>query len=298
MKTIYSFLFLTSILLFFSCNQTYKSDSTPKSADMSLSAPVEQNKASDKELPKNLASDTSGGIFLQGSAPNSNPDWDKKIIKTAVLKLEVKNFKIYSDIVHKAAKQYGGYIANEEQDQSAEKKEATISIKVPVEQFESLLNQLPSDTDKIVEKKITSEDVTGEVVDTKSRLEAKAQTRLKYLEFLKQAKNMEDVLKVQEEINDIQEEIESASGRINYLSHQSAFSTINLTFYQPLPGFVPDNNTPGFLQRTVDAFKTGINFIGEIVIGLVSVWPLWLLIFGGRILWRKRAFAKLRIFQK
>jgi hypothetical protein len=41
----------------------------------------------------------------------SNPDWDKKIIKTATLKLEVKDFKSYNDNVHKTVKQFGSYIA-------------------------------------------------------------------------------------------------------------------------------------------------------------------------------------------
>ena len=45
------------------------------------------------------------------------------------------------------------YVSGEEQNQSSEKKESTISIKVPVEQFENLLNQLPSDSDKIIKRK-------------------------------------------------------------------------------------------------------------------------------------------------
>ena len=237
-------------------------------------------------------------FHYKGSVPGQNPDWDKKIIKTAFLKLEVKDFKAYSDIVHKAAKQYGGYVANEEQNQSDEKNESTISIKVPVEQFESLLNQLPSDSDKIIEKKITTEDVTGEVVDTKSRLQAKEQMRLKYLEFLKQAKNMEDVLKVQEEINNIQEEMESASGRINYLSHQSVYSTINLTFYQPLAGYNPSNDSPGFFTRTSKAFKTGFDFIAEIFIGIISIWPLCLLVFVAWIFWKRHSWRVVAAKQK
>ena len=259
--------------------------------------PVE-DKALNSELLKVQNYDTATGISLQGSVPGQNPDWDKKIIRTAFLKLEVKDFKAYSDIVHRAAKQYGGYIANEEQNQSAEKKESTISIKVPVEQFESLLNQLPSDSDKIIEKKITTEDVTGEVVDTKSRLQAKEQMRLKYLEFLKQAKNMEDVLKVQDEINNIQEEMESASGRINYLSHQSAYSTINLTFYQPLEGYNPSNDSPGFFTRISGAFKTGFDLIAEIFIGIVSIWPLCLLIFIAWIFWKRHSWRVVAAKQK
>jgi Domain of unknown function (DUF4349) len=217
----------------------------------------------------------------------ANTDWDKKIIKTATLKLEVNDFKNYNAAVHKTVKQFGGYIAQEEQNLTDEKSETVITIKVPVQQFETMMDQLPDGEVKIVERKITTEDVTGEVVDTKSRLEAKKQMRLKYLEFLKQSKNMEEVLQVQNEINSIQEEIESAAGRVDFLSHQSAYSTINLTFFQPLAGYKPSDETPSFLTRVSNAFKTGASWIADLFVGLIAVWPLILIIVGLYIGWKK-----------
>lgn len=208
----------------------------------------------------------------------SNIDWDKKIIKTATLKLEIKDFKKYNDYVHNAVKLYGGYIAGEEQNLSDEKSETSISIKVPVVQFEPMMNGLPGDDGKVIERKITTDDVTGEVVDTKSRLEAKKQMRLKYMEFLKQSKNMEEVLQVQNEINGIQEQIESAASRVNFLSQQSAFSTINLTFYQPMAGYKSTDGEPSFLTRISAAFKTGTSWIGDLLVGLISIWPLFLIL--------------------
>ena len=97
-----------------------------------------------------------------------------------------------------------------------------------------MMNGLSASEIKLVERKIVSQDVTGEMIDIKSRQEAKKQMRLKYLEFLKESKNMEEVLKVQNEINGIQEDIEAATIRVKYLSHHDACSTINLTFYQPV----------------------------------------------------------------
>jgi Domain of unknown function (DUF4349) len=219
--------------------------------------------------------------------PAANPDWDKKIIKTATLKLEVKDFKGYNDNVHKTVKQFGGYIAQEEQNLTDEKSETVISIKVPVDQFETMMNQLPGAGIKVLERKINTEDVTGEVVDTKSRLEAKKQMRLKYLEFLKQSKNMEEVLQVQNEINSIQEEIESAAGRIGFLSHQSSYSTINLTFFQPLAGYTPTDDTPSFFTRMSQAFKTGTSWIADLFVWLISVWPMLLIIIGLYFGWKK-----------
>ena len=287
--------------LFFSCDRPSKNRSDFDTSVQDLTAakvPLSNNKAL---LLNEINSDTSATAninVLQGTLPGQNPDWDKKIIKTADLKLEVKDFKSYSNIVHNDAKRYGAYIASEDQSESNEKKETIVSIKVPVDQFENLLNELPSDSDKIIEKKITSEDVTGEVVDTKSRLQAKEQMRLKYLEFLKQAKNMDDVLKVQDEINDIQEEIESASARVNYLGHQSAYSTINVTFYQPLAGYNPSNDTPTFSTRTLIAFKNGFQFVADIFIGLVSVWPLFLVIIIGWLFWKKQLLRTAGVKQK
>lgn len=222
----------------------------------------------------------------------SNPDWDSKIIKTATLRLEIKDFKKYNDYVHNVVRQYGAYVAQEDQNLSDEKSETTITIKVPVAQFEPMMNKLPLDDSKVMEKKISTEDVTGEVVDTKSRLEAKKQMRLKYMEFLKQSKNMEEVLQVQNEINGIQEQIESAAGRVAFLSNQSAMSTFNLNFYQPLEGYKPTDSAPSFLTRLSNAFKTGVSWITELLVGLVSIWPLLLIVFAVYFGWKKLRTAK------
>ncbi len=279
-----------AFIFLFSCNRNSKSFSD---SDRSLDqmTPMQKTSSQSDRLPATdfTSADSSGtsGDILQGSLPGQNPDWDKKIIRTADMRIEVKNFATYNNAIHNEVKRYGGYVATEEQNFTGDQKESTMSVKVPVDQFEDLVNQIASDSDKVLEKKISSEDITGEIVDTKSRLETKEQMRLKYLEFLKQSKNMDDVLKVQSEINNIQEQIESATGQINYLSHQSAYSTINLIFYQPLSGYKPHDENPGFASRLVRAFENGFHFIAEIFIALVSVWPLWLLIFVAFIFYKK-----------
>ena len=216
-----------------------------------------------------------------------NSDWDNKIIKTATLKLEIRDFKKYNGYVHNAVKQYGAYVAQEEQTLSDERSETIITIKVPVAQFETMMNALPADDGKVMEKKINTDDVTGEVVDTRSRLEAKKQMRLKYLEFLKQSKNMAEVLQVQNEIDNIQVQIESAASRVSFLTQQTAFSTINLTFYQPMEGYKPTGEAPSFLTRISSAFKNGAGWIAELFVGFVSVWPLLLIVFGIYFGWKR-----------
>jgi len=226
------------------------------------------------------------------STPPVKQDWEKKIIKTASLNLEVKDYNVFSTSLREKLKPLGGYIAQEEQSQSDYKIENSITIKVPVDQFDNAVSQVTANTEKINEKKITSQDVTTEVIDTKSRIEAKKQVRLRYMDLLKQAKNMEEILNVQSEINEVQEQIESAAGRIEYLGHASVFSTIHLTYYQILNSSAKDSDKPSFGTELSNAFKTGWSWIGDLFIGLVSIWPLVLMIFSAIIIFKRSKLQK------
>lgn len=226
--------------------------------------------------------------------PIVNVEWDKKIIKTALLNLEVKDYTGYYSSLREKIKNLGGYIAQEEQRQSAYKIENTLVIKVPVEQFDNALVQLTDKAEKLNEKKITSQDVSAEYIDTRSRMESKKQVRQQYIALLKQAKNMEDILNVQSEINSIQEEIEAAAGRVEFLGHSSAYSSINLTYYQVLNSSASDNDKPSFGTRISAAFKTGWEWITSLFVVLVSVWPLCLVTFFALIFYRRMKPAKVK----
>ena len=225
---------------------------------------------------------------LPAPPPVANPDWDKKIIKTADLNVEVKNFRTFTDRLRLDVKRSGGYIAQEQQTASLSAIENTVTIKVPVDQFEDLLGEMASDSDRLVEKKISSEDVTTQLVDIRSRLETKKEVRERYLELLKQAKSMKDILAVQDVINGVQEEMDAAAGRIAYLGHSAAFSTINLKFYQVLDASVKDDPTPDFWHKLKDSVNEGWNWLSSLVLGLTSIWPILLLGAGGWMIVRRR----------
>ncbi|WP_367881813.1 DUF4349 domain-containing protein [Ferruginibacter sp.] len=59
----------------------------------------------------------------------SNPDWNKKIIRTAHVKIEVSNFQQYNDNIHTIVKHFGGYVAQEEQHTTDEKRKPRLLSK-------------------------------------------------------------------------------------------------------------------------------------------------------------------------
>lgn len=224
---------------------------------------------------------TASTQIFQSGQPATNPDWDKKIIKTAHVTLELNDYAAYNNAIHVKLKSYGAYIAQEQQNQTDEQIINEIAIKVPVDKFDDLMNSLTGEGIKVLEKNISTEDVTGEVFDTKARLEAKKQVRDRYLELLKQAHSMKDILEVQGEINSIQEDIESATGRVDYLVHSSAYSTINLKYFQYLNGVTANDTEPTFFSELSGAFKDGVSVVTNLLLFVISIWPL---IIGGLLL--------------
>jgi hypothetical protein len=220
-------------------------------------------------------------------SPATNPDWDRKIIKTADLSVETKSFVKFTDRLHRLVRESGGYLSQEEQSQTPTEIDNTVVIKVPVDRFDDLLQQLPADSDQLKEKKVSSQDVSLEVVDTRSRLETKREVRERYLDILKQANKMKDILAIQEQIDGIQEEMDGAAGRIAYLSHASAFSTVNLKFYQVLDAGAVESPTPTFLHKIKLSFLDGWEVVSGIALGLLSVWPLWVVGAIGLGAWRR-----------
>ncbi len=228
----------------------------------------------------------------QNPPPNNRGmDWDKKIVKNADMSLEVRNSRKYRQSLTEWVRASGGYFAKEEQVQKGNWIETDISIKVPVEQFDVLLDKLITDSVKVISKSVNTEDVTGEYVDIRSRLESKKQVRLRYLDFLKQAKNMEEVLLVQNEVNELQEQMESAAGRMNYLSQVSALSTIHLKFSEIDTGLLPKQEDPSYLLRLYESVKKGASWIGEIILIVFSIWPFFVVILGIAFWFKKKSKA-------
>ncbi|MBX2920972.1 MAG: DUF4349 domain-containing protein [Chitinophagaceae bacterium] len=204
-------------------------------------------------------------------------DYSKQIIRNAKISFEVKNAQSVSAAVTEAVSRSGGYIASASEVQLAGEIKHEMTIRVPREKFDELLNRIAGYADTLLQKNISSEDVSAEYIDTKARITAKEKVKERYYDFLKQAKNIDEALKVQSEIGDLQEEIEAATGRVNYIQHQAALSTIFISFFEPLPPVVEQPQAPGFWKEIAMAGMEGWEMIRMVMIGLVKIWPLWLI---------------------
>ena len=124
------------------------------------------------------------------------------------------------------AREYGGWVVSADR---SSRHSGLVSIRVPAQSLPEVMQRLESLALDVKSRSLSSQDVTDEYVDSQSRLTSLRQTQEVLLELLARADEVEDALKVQQEITQLQLRIEELQGRINFLQETAAYSLLNVT---------------------------------------------------------------------
>jgi hypothetical protein len=186
-------------------------------------------------------------------AENASFASNHMIIKNADVRLQVEDTDVAIDRATQAIGDLGGYIISSRvwyQDyydgvDTKNYKYATISIGIPVDQFERILTRLRGLSVKVLDETASGEDVTNQFVDLQSQVTNLEATRDRIKSFLEQAQTVDEALRINQELSNVESQIESLKGQMNYLQDRSAFSTITVNFEPVLPEFKgPPTPTP------------------------------------------------------
>lgn len=215
------------------------------------------------------------------------PTMERKVIKTAQLRFRTYDMDKTRASVNKAIRETGGYISSENENNNDYSREQYLDIRVPSARLDTFI-QLISATAKDWEvKSISAADVTEEFIDVTARLNTKKELETRYLDLLRRAGSVSDILQVEAQLASVRGEIESMEGRLKYLNSQVDYSTVNLSYYVIVRGPV------GFFGRMGEGFVDGWRSLLEFMIGLMRAWP-FVLIFGGLIYWLVKRWGKRR----
>ncbi|HVI43317.1 MAG TPA: DUF4349 domain-containing protein [Chitinophaga sp.] len=214
----------------------------------------------------------------------------QKIIRNAHINFTVTDFDAARSRIAGIVSKAGGAVADETESRTSLEWRNQMEIRVPSAQFESCVENLTRGVYQLNEKRITSQDVTEEYVDLDARMKAREETEKRYLELLHQAKNVKEVLEVEGQLKEIRESVEAAKGRLQYIDHKVAYSTISLVYYQTFSHTAPQSSN--FFARAWLSVKDGWNSLLELSLGIIGGWPfvviiVFIIIFIRKI-WRRR----------
>lgn len=241
------------------------------------SYPVAMDRMSEESSTPSMGNETNEKIQTIQS--------NRKLIKTGNIRFETKNFKKTEFQIKNAVYKSGGFISFEQQTNSNWSVRNDLEIRIPSEGLSALLDSISNGDYLIEEKNIKVVDVTNQYIDTESRIETKKLVEQKYVEHIKSADNIQDVLEIEQKIGYIREEIESAERRLRTMKDQIGLSTLKIEFYQKIdqPKFKKEN-------EYLKGFSNGLNGLNLLFIGLTNIWPI--LIFGGVTLYFVRRKMK------
>jgi len=272
------------ILLLSSCNDNDRSFGYATEAKMSAPEAYESDMATE-EMAMDESQRTDGEMMVP----------ERKIIRTVDTRFKVEDLTASTAYIEQLTKTHQGFVMGMNQTRSGGSMDNTLRISVPADQLDAFVKELKTQSLHTDYTRINAQDVTEEFMDITTRLKTKKEVRDRYVEILRnRAQNVEDILNAEEKIRVIQEEIESIEGRLKFINNRAAMSQVTVEIYQIIP-YVhrPDGNQRTFFSEVKDGFVNGWELIQAIVLGLISIWPI-VLIVTLIIIYRRRIFGRFR----
>ncbi len=222
---------------------------------------------------------------------------ERKIIRTADFKCEVANVMTAVNALERMVTDAGGAVEESKVENTAGNEgeayykvdslkkyhtyttTATLTLRVPVAVLDSVIRNVPAMVNFIDARTLKESDVTADY--TANRLKAETGTKVYSAEkAVKLAKKAEDLVAIQ------QYEDENVTQLINRklenmrLLDEVNYATLTIALSQPPQVFVQIIADPAyvasvpFTTQLGEALRSGGNLLGDLFVGLISVWPL------------------------
>lgn len=194
------------------------------------------------------------------------------VIRNADLTVQVEDAEKADKAAQAVVEKAGGYVESAQatgmggSDPSVEMK-----VRVPVERFEDVLDGLGG-LGVVQTKGISSEDVTGDIVDLDARLKTLSAKEEVLTGMLKKASKTNDLIQLESSLTEVRTQIEQIAGQRAALAGQAKYSTISLTLEQKASLVVPAKDQ-NWSQAAWTESTASLGAFGR-TLGTIGIWLL------------------------
>lgn len=259
MKQMTKFLGVIILLAFFGCAQN-RDSATFEMADEAMVAPTTEQ----------IINETDETVETTETAKTAETV-ERKLIKEGQVEFETDDLNSTRETIFEAVKKYKGYVSSDQEFKSPGRKSNMVIIRVPADNFDNLLSDATQGVKRFESKEINVKDVTEEFLDIQARLKTKKGLEQRFIDLLKVAKNVTEILEIEKQIGELRSDIESIEGRLKYLQDRVSFSTLTMTFYETIP------HETAFGQKFKNALVNGWDNLIWLFVGLTHIWPFILI---------------------
>ena len=263
-------LFIIVSLMLISCDYNHtRVDDNTRSVHGMYNDALEYDIEVELEPPRTAESPPAPPIFFGKNKMS-------KLIKRGNMSIDVVKLPDSKRRIDSILIRNQSYYEREEYMSNEKSNSYSLTIRVPVTYFDSLINQLENGIGKLKSKSIFVDDVTEEYHDLDIRLKNKLAFLNQYRMILQKAVKIKEIIEVQEKIRRIEEEIESKKGRLRFLDDQISYSTLRIELSEIIK--YDEQPKSGLIHKVKLAFNEGVMSFLSFLLTLISLWPVLLFI--------------------
>jgi hypothetical protein len=255
---------------------------------------IEMKEAADGAEKLNLAGATGGRepVTLMDTAEfgrqAANPTYEtvplgRKVIQTGRLALLVGDLDLAADELVQLAQAKGGFVQNSFLKRGEGARVASYTLRVPAPAFNNLLEEIEK-IGEVEQRELGGQDVTEEYVDVDARRRNLERQEERFLDILAEAKTVDDVLKVEAQLERVRGEIESLTARLKYLDNQVSLATITVELKERSRPVSTERafNTANLGTKLREAVLSSVNalleYTGQVLVWLAAALPFLLVV--------------------
>ena len=199
---------------------------------------------------------------------------ERKIIKSSQLSLETAKFNDVINSLEDMVKSYGGYIASSSIDAEGINNNyqclrfASYKINVPSDKLDDFLDE-SSKLATVRNKSTSAEDITAQYYDNESRLKSLQIQEERYLEILKTATEVKDIIEIENALTDVRYEIENLTTCLNKISNLVDMATVNINIQEVSQETVAQSVPKTLGEKISSSFVNSLKKIKEFSINTV-----------------------------
>lgn len=209
----------------------------------------------------------------------------RKMIYTATMALETRQFDTTLTTLQDVMAKYGGYVQRDQvsgvpEGSYGSARSASYTMRFPITNYADAVGDLAK-MGNLLNRNESVEDISRQYVDTDARNKALTLQRDRLYELLTKADKMENIIVLENEITRLTTEIEQMTAQLHLWDDQVAYSTVTVNIQEILtPKAVepadPDLNTRrnGAFSNTINRMRAGLE---EFTVSFMGALP-WLII--------------------
>jgi len=229
-----------------------------------MSAPIASERAALIARQSSVA-----GYFDKPSLAKATDLLERQIVYTCSLELTVSSPSQTAEQVRLLAEKLEGYSENAESG-GQRSTQASITIRIPAAQLESAKAEIRKLAVRVESEKTNALDVTKQYVDMQARLRNLRAAEAQYLQIMKSAIKVQDMLDVTAKLSEVRGQIEQQQAEFQALSKQVEMASISISLRVPTDTEVMGIHWRPLYQMKL-ALRDGLNALAEYATAMMAV---------------------------